>query len=155
MKILYGKAKEGYKMVGTRFDNPASGRIGALHVSGLLIERGLAKEVPSIYPEWDNESDSWKLDVGDAFTRHCRETGVEYYCFQNTHNNNVTCDLAPPYNEMSCDRVVDEQGQVFYLHLGRGSLKQVGKYYKRNNFKEWEQFVKEGIISSTEEHSEG
>ena len=60
-------------MVGTRFDNPESQRIGAIHISGMLINRELALKTPSIYPGWDEASGTWTLDVGDAFTRYFRE----------------------------------------------------------------------------------
>ena len=150
MKILYDKAKIGYKMVGTRFDNPESERIGALHISGLLIERNLALKVPSIYPEWDKDSKTWKLDVGDAYTRYCRENNIKYYCFRNTHNKNINFPLQEPYGQMTYDRVVDDDGNVFYMHLGRGSLKQSLKYYKKNNFNDWASFIKNKIILGDE-----
>jgi len=146
MKTLYSKVEEGCKMVGTRFDNPESQRIGALHQSGLLINREVALNVPSIYPEWDEESSSWKLDVGDAFTRYCRQNNLEYFCFRNTHNRNVDIELPTPYNEMTFDRVIDSDGNVIYMHLGRGSMKQSNRYYGKNNIEQWKNFLEGEIL---------
>ena len=141
MTTLYKKVEEGFEMVGTRFDNPESQRIGALHPSGLLINRKLAQKVPSIYPEWDEESRTYKLDVGDAFTRYFRENNLKYYCFCNTFNRNVNTTLPDPYNEVTFDRVVDSDDNVIYMHLGRGSMKQSNRYYGKNNIEQWRAFL--------------
>jgi len=149
MNSIYDKIKEGYEMVGTRFDNPESQRIGALHISGMLINRELALKTPSIYPEWDDETKSWKLDVGDAFTRYFRQNNLKYFCFRNTHNRNVDVELPYPYNEVPFDRVIDDNNNIIYMHLGRGSLKENSLYWKRNNIDDWKNFIDQEILGDT------
>ena len=147
MNSIYDKAKEGYEMVGTRFDNPESQRIGAIHISGMLLNRELALKTPSIYPEWDNETNSWKLDVGDAFTRYFRQNDLKYFCFRNTHNRNVDFELPFPYNQVTFDRVVDDDNSVIYMHLGRGSLKENFGHTKRGkNISDWKSFIDREIL---------
>ena len=147
MNSLYDKTKEGYEMVGTRFDNPENQRIGAIHISGMLINRELALKTPSIYPAWDNASGTWKLDVGDAFTKYFRDNDLKYYCFRNTHNKNVNIELPHPYDKVTFDRVLDDENNVIYMHLGRGSLKEhayIGG--PKNNISGWEYFIKHEVL---------
>jgi len=147
MDSIYNKIQEGYEMVGTRFDNPESQRIGAIHASGMLINTGLALKTPSVYPEWDEETRSWKLDVGDAFTRYFRQNDLKYFCFRNTHNRNVDFELSSPYNQVTFDRVVDDDNNVIYMHLGRGSLKENFGHTKRGkNISDWKNFIDREIL---------
>lgn len=141
MHLMFEKVEQGCEMVALRFDNPENERIGALHVSGLLINREIANKV-SPYPEWCDDSQSWKLDVGDAYTRHFRDNDLKYYCFRNTHNKNINeKSLQKPYDCVTFDRAVDDNNNVIYMHLGRGSLKEAGHYYKKNNIGQWCDFI--------------
>jgi hypothetical protein len=148
MDSLYEKTKEGYEMVGTRFDNPQNERIGAIHISGMLLNRELALRTPSIFPEWNEETDSWKLDVGDSFTRFFRENNLKYFCFRNTHNKNVDVEIPSPFDGVTFDRVFNDDDEVIYMHLGRGSLKE--NAYRasssRNNIVDWEEFINKEIL---------
>ena len=61
-------------------------------------------------------------------------------------NKNVDIDLPAPYNDVTFDRVIDSDGNVIYMHLGRGSMKQSDRYYGRNNIEQWKNFLEEEIL---------
>lgn len=141
MNLLYNKTQEDYEMIGTRFDNT---RIGALHQSGILINRTLALKVPSVYPRIENGKVA--LDVGDSLTEYFRENDLRYFCFRNTHNKNVNVELQDPYENVTYDRVVNDNNEVIYMHLGRGSLKEgAAQYQRRGAINDWVNFVEANI----------
>ena len=143
MDFLHSKIQEGCSLVGTVLDNT---RIGAVHISGLLVKTEIAKEV-SCFPE-RNSSSEVILDVGDSYTRYCREKNLKYYCCRNTHNNNINEEeLQEPFNNFSVDRAVDDAGNVIFAHLGRGTLKQFNQYSKPNKiyFEDWLNFFENYI----------
>ena len=136
------KVNEGYKLVGTSVD---PGRIGAIHISGLLAETSLAKSV-SYFPE--RESGKIIHDVGDLLTKKCREEDISYFQFRNTFNEPSLVELLPePLKGFHVDRCLDGNNNVMFMHLGRGIEKQFGKYYKPNRiyFPQWVEFC-ENII---------
>ena len=66
---LVAKYDNGYRVVGTQFDNHPN-RIKALHISGLLTNFDLSKVVKYM-PHYQNGVQS--LDVGDELTQYCRQ----------------------------------------------------------------------------------
>jgi len=143
MTYLFSKLdKEGHFVVGTRRDNS---RMNALHISGILTTTELAKSV-SMFPVY-NEKKEQILDVGDDLTKHCIENNLKYFCCKSTENDN-TLICKPPFSFFSVDRTVNDDGEVIFLHLGRGTPKQLGAYAKPNRvyFDEWVDFVKENIL---------
>ena len=144
MKHLYSKIEEGYSIAGTVLDNI---RIEAVHISGLLIKSDIAKSVPS-WPVEEEQTSEVLLDVGDFYTKHCRKNGLQYYCCRNTHNNNVDNLNNKVYLDFSVDRAVDDNGNVIFLHLGRGIEKQLNLYYKPGKvyLEGWVNFINKHIL---------
>jgi len=142
MKFLYSKIEEGCAIAGTVADNS---RIGAVHISGLLIKSDLAKKVniDPVYDEYKNNI----IDVGDNWTQYCREENLYYYCCRNTHNNNVK-EVPEPYTNFQVDRAVDDDDNVIFLHLGRGTRKALGQYNQpgKTLHAGWIEFVEKEIL---------
>jgi len=122
---LEGKVDEGYQLVGMSHD---ASRIQAAHQSGLLVSTEILKEINTLpqLPE---------LDVGDALTQYCRDENIPYYVYPCTFNKTELNEVInEPYKSFgpTCgiDRTVDSSNNVMYMHLGRGTTKQQGRYFK-------------------------
>lgn len=123
------KIKEGYELIGTGIDGA---RINALHVSGLVISNNLLQAVNS-------KPHPPQLDVGDSYTKYCREKDIKHFCFRNTINDsNLVDKINEPYRSWGefcgVDRCVDENNNVIFLHFGRGTQKSFRAYHKENRF---------------------
>ena len=115
-------------------------RIKAMHVSGYLYDT-------VIYPHqtafWYPIQGKW--DVGDHYTHMLREAGMDYHVCKCTHNSP---ELEPrPEGDprvgfghaISTDCAMDDEGNVIYMHMGRGSAKSIGTYSKpgKTTHDEW------------------
>jgi len=145
MDFLYTKIQEGHSMAGTGIDN---GRINATHISGLLIKSDLAKQI-NLYPV-KNEKNEMILDVGDNWTKYCRDEGLSIYNCKNTQNGNIE-NLPELYTTFQVARAVDDSGNVIFLHLGRGSIKNLGVYNRpgKTTTAEWSRFINKNILGGT------
>tara|TARA_Y100000034_G_scaffold128819_1_gene184140 strand:+ start:203 stop:973 length:771 start_codon:yes stop_codon:yes gene_type:complete len=146
MAHLYSKIEEGYSIAGTVLDNA---RIKAVHISGLLTKSNIAKNI-SPWPIESEQVSEVLLDVGDMYTKHCRENSLQYYCCKNTQNNNVSSIEDKVFLDFSVDRAVDDGGNVIFLHLGRGVEKQFNRYYKPDKiyFQDWVNFVEKEVLGA-------
>ena len=146
MNFLHSKIKEGNSIAGTVLD---PSRINAVHISGLLTYTSLAKSV-SMFPKYKNGSRSATethgkseqvFDVGDEMTQYCRDTGLKYFCCRNTFIQPELIDIIKEekYAKFNVDRALDDYNNVIFMHLGRGTLKTAGTYYKTNRvmLNEW------------------
>ena len=89
------------------------------------------------------------MDVGDTYTKHCRENGLNCFCCRNVENNNINPkELKEPFQNFQVDRAVNDHGEVIYMHLGRGIAKQDGNYYKKNRIfvPDWKAFIETNIL---------
>ena len=122
-------------------------RINALHISGVLVKTDIAKKV-DMYPVY-NEGEQL-LDVGDSITQYIRDNNLNYFYCRNTHNNESYIDLCSDiYKSLQfVDRALDDDNNVIFLHLGRGSLKTLGTYWKANRatLDDWGEFVENNIL---------
>lgn len=136
---------ENYSAAGYVLDNA---RINALHISGILVPTIIAKSV-SMFPVYKDGKQI--LDVGDIITQYCRENELKYFCCRNTHNNELhieNCgELFRTLNGV--DRALDSDDNVVFLHLGRGTPKTLGTYWKVNRLTigGWINFVESIILS--------
>jgi len=142
MSFLYSKIEEGCVIAGTVLDNV---RIKAVHISGMLIKSEIAKSV-----EFDPINDDYGnqiMDVGDNWTQYCKDNDLKYYCCNNTHNENVG-EIPEPYTNFHSDRAVDDDGNVIFLHLGRGTRKTLGEYSQpgKTLHVDWVEFVEREIL---------
>ena len=141
---LYGKIKEGYELIGTVLD-PA--RINAIHISGCLVTEEMADKV-SYCPLYSGETQV--LDVGDSLTVYCREHDIKHYCFENTFNSpELREKVNDDYRDFKVDRCLNDDGEVMFLHLGRGIPKTQKTYKKagRVDLKGWVDFCNREVLS--------
>jgi len=145
-KELFKKRDEGYRLIGTSRDNT---RASAVHISGLYVDIDLLKEV-DIMPLYEGHypNASMVLDVGDSLDVHCRENNLPVFCFSNTFNDESLIDsLSQPYKSFHVDRALDSDGNVMFMHLGRGVPKTFDVYNKPNRvyLSGWCQFYSEHL----------
>jgi len=118
-----------------------NGRINAMHVSGYMYDAALYnRDVADWYPV----RGGW--DVGDHYTQFLRDMGVDYHVCPCTHNDPTIVPKSDPTTAWSrpirSDRCLDDDGNVVYMHMGRGSLKSLGGYSQpgKTTHEEWVDF---------------
>ncbi len=122
---LENKGNEGFCVVGLSKDTI---RIGAAHASGLLVSTHILKDT-SVMPDLP------RLDVCDRLTEYCNDNTLPVSIFSNTYNDrSLVRELEGIYKDMgeACgvDRSISDDGEVIYMHLGRGTPKAHNKYFK-------------------------
>jgi hypothetical protein len=140
---IFKKYSEGNVLIGTVLD-PI--RIKAVHISGLIVKSDIAKKV-DYYPVYKNNIQI--MDVGDQLTKYCTDNNLKFFCFSNTFNKNVynIDNIDKKFKDFNVDRCVDGENVIF-LHLGRGTPKTNGTYYKENavTVDQWEKFCLNNIL---------
>jgi len=152
MRYLFNKVKkEGYSLCGFQHDEHPD-RIFAAHISGILTKTEIAKTV-SLRPS----SGSIPMDVGDSLTKYCRDNDLKYFICENTkidhlanpkinkwfdgtyienHRNGSDWyekNVPSPFKSSSSVKSFDDDLNVVWMHLGRGTPKARGNYSKANN----------------------
>jgi hypothetical protein len=114
MSYLMSKLDEGHDLAGLGKDNI---RINAIHVSGFLFKRSNFSSCPFLpdrFPE---------IDVGDQFT----ESATNPFCTRNSINDRSLLpqihEKYPEVKNIPGDKAIDEDGNLLYIHMGRGSTK--------------------------------
>lgn len=108
--------------VGVRQD---ATRVRALHMSGFLFDFSLFAPLRMSFlpnlPTWD---------VGDLVTVRLREGGYVCLVCPNTFNEPELAQsegVARSWaSDLHCDRAVDDSGEIFFVHLGRGTSQLAG-----------------------------
>jgi len=124
-------------------------RVKALHIGGMLIDFTLfGKLKMSFMPNMRRERhpEMPEYDVGDQITLKLLENNYEIFVFKNTFNNPELIEDIPdsnPLRHLWADRCFDDEGHVFYIHMGRGSPKAFGAYHTKGKTypKEWVEFA--------------
>jgi hypothetical protein len=118
-----------------------NGRINAMHVSGYLYDAGLyTREVADWYPV----RGGW--DVGDHYTQFLRDSALTYHLCPCTHNDPELVPVNDPTvvwtRPIRADRCLDDEGNVLYMHMGRGSFKSIGGYSQpgKTTHEDWVEF---------------
>ena len=125
-------------------------RIKALHVSALLINNDwLLASGESFMPNMHQERypDRPIYDVGDGLTWRLRAENQQEVILPNTQNNPELIDTIPKlhhFKRMSTSpRVFDREGNIIFMHLGRGTVKASGLYQQKEKFtaQEWIELI--------------
>ncbi|MDR2051740.1 MAG: methyltransferase domain-containing protein [Deltaproteobacteria bacterium] len=118
LEYLLSKFSEKIRAVGVREDKVRVPE-GILHVLGYIIDFQLFKELKlDFYPRLPG------YDAGDLAIHALRQAGYEYFAAPNTMwRPELAATLPEPYSGLGFDRALDDAGDVFFMHLGRGSLK--------------------------------
>jgi hypothetical protein len=145
LSYLLSKFDNKVKVVGTRLDKKRVSE-GVAHVLGMMIDFQMIREEKiSFLPQLPN------LDTGDAVSVRARELGYEVY---STPNSLWDVDalgklsLQNVYQQVTFDRSVDDTGDVFFMHLGRGVLKSTGYVVSKDKSKEtWFEFIESNVFN--------
>lgn len=101
-------------------------RVNAMHCSGYLCDLQLVRDVGlSFLPHLP------LYDVGDGITIGIRRLGLDYYVCANTFNRPDTVEWIAsdhPLRDVYCSRTFDDERNVIFAHLGRGTAKAAGQY---------------------------
>lgn len=124
-------------------------RVGAMHVSGLLLDFQLFRPLQmSFMPNLPI------YDVGDLITIKLRENEYSYYECRNTFIDSQLVSLideANPIRGLYSDRAFDDAGNVIYMHLGRGTPKSTGDYKTpgKTTASDWIRFANEILFQDS------
>jgi hypothetical protein len=138
MKFLQSKIEQGYAGAGVRMDK---GRVpdGVLHILGCMFDYQLFNQLHlDFFPELP------KYDVGDRVTTKLREKGYPVFACQNTLWMPELIEKIPassPFRYLHVDRSFDDNGNVIFLHLGRGVQKSVGSESFKTSANDWIKFA--------------
>jgi len=132
--FLTSKLTGNVAAAGVRMDKTRTTE-GVLHVLGYIVDFQLFQKLgldffPSL-PE---------LDVGDRVTKALRQAGYDVFACRNTLWEPDLVELIPagsPLRDLHVDRSFDDDGNVIFLHLGRGLRKSSGEHRKGTNLEEW------------------
>lgn len=143
LTFLQSKLRDGVAAAGVRMDKARTPE-GVPHVLGCLLDFQLFQQLhldflPQL-PEYD---------VGDRATAALRETGRAMFACRNTLWDPLLVESIPPSSplrHLNVDRAFDDDGDVIFLHLGRGVRKSSGEYSKGVTPEEWIRFAYEHLL---------
>ncbi len=157
LSFLMSKIDEHVKLAAFRKD---TARIHALHIGGMLIDYDTYKTCKmSFLPNMRRERhpDLPEYDVGDQLTIKVQEAGYGTFVSRNSFNSpELGNDLAEddPLRQVNVDKCFDDEGNIFFMHLGRGIPRSISSFDKSGKMsaQEWISFIEEHILlKSTKE----
>jgi hypothetical protein len=147
---LKNKVKEGCSLIGVNYD-AHPGRIAAAFCSGYLVETEILKKA-SMLPKLP------KYDTTDLVTKYCRDNNKKIHIFNNTYNKpEMNSLINQPFKSWgpNCgiDRCLDSNNQIMYMHLGRGTTKKQGTYYKQGKklYSDWIEICEQILSAELDE----
>lgn len=144
LSFLQSKLDEKVKGAGVRMDTARTPE-GVLHVLGYLVDlqvfRRLGLDFLPQLPQYD---------VGDRVTVALRDSGYDVFACPNTLWEPQLVEAMPlsfPLGHLHVDRSLDDDGNVVFLHLGRGIRKSSGAHRIGTTAEEWIRFAEEHLLS--------
>jgi SAM-dependent methyltransferase len=139
LRYLLSKFDDRVRAVGVREDRNRV-KEGILHVLGYLIDFQLFKKLElDFFPELP------AFDVGDRAIVGLKQAGYRYFATPNSiWDRSVVDRLSPdsPFRDFGVDRSVADDGEVIFMHLGRGVYKSTGQFRSTDkSIAAWEGFV--------------
>jgi hypothetical protein len=139
LPYLLSKMNGDVKAAGVRMDRTRV-KEGILHVLGYLIDFQIFKELKlDFYPKLPGH------DVGDMAMVKLREAGYQLFAAPNTLWDKTLIERIPddsPFKTLNVDRSFDDNGDVFFLHLGRGVEKaKEDREDGGEDVRRWEEFI--------------
>lgn len=129
--------------VGVRLD---TARVRTLHVLGMMFDFTLFRPLRMTFAH-----DMPRHDVGDGISLALQAAGHELWATPNTlHDPSLVERLPPdsPHRHLHVDRSLDDDGQVIFMHLGRGIVKSEGACFEqRTTPGEWLRFAREVVLA--------
>jgi hypothetical protein len=136
------KIDQGFAAAGVRLDRIRD-PLGILHILGCMINFRLFRSL-----ELDFLPDLPKHDVGDLISVKFRQNKYNLFACRNTLHEPNLVDLIShhsPIRNLQVDRSFDDDGNVVFLHLGRGIRKSVNENILGTTPVEWVAFS-EGFL---------
>ena len=117
---------------------------GVLHVLGYVVDFQLFKRLGlDFFPDLP------QLDTGDKITTGLRQAGYKVFACPNTVWEPELAARIPPSSPLSgidVDRAFDDEGNVIFLHLGRGLRKTTGEHKRGFAVEEWIQVITDSLL---------
>ncbi len=143
LSYLRSKIRDRVAAAGVRMDRTRTPD-GVLHVLGYMVDFQLFKKLAlNFLPDLPN------LDVGDRVTLTLRDAGYEVVACHNTlwePHLAANIPASSPLSQFHVDRSFDDDGNVIFLHLGRGVRKSLGVHRKGTTADEWIKMVSERLL---------
>ncbi len=134
LSFLRSKIAGNVRAAGVRLDKTRTPE-GVLHVLGYMVDfREFKRLNLDFFPELPD------LDVGDRVTIKLREAGYQVFSCSNTVWQPELASRIPsssPFRELHVDRAFDDEGNLIFLHLGRGVRRSSGLHSKGTTAEEW------------------
>ena len=127
LSFLRSKIAGNVRAAGVRLDKTRTPE-GVLHVLGYMVDFVEFNRLNlDFFPELPG------LDVGDRVTIRLREAGYQVFACPNTVWQPQLASRIPsssPFRELHVDRAFDDEGNLIFLHLGRGVRRSSGLHSK-------------------------
>lgn len=146
LSFLRSKLGQGTASAGVRMDRRRTPE-GILHILGYLVDFQLFRKFNlDFLPQLP------RYDVGDRVIIALRDAGYDVFACPNTLWEPQLVERIPlssPLRHLCVDRSFDDDGNVIFLHLGRGVRKSTGNYDdpKKTTPEEWIAFAEEHLLS--------
>jgi len=144
LSFLQSKLGDGIGAAGVRMDRGRTPE-GVLHVLGCLVDFQLFSQLNlDFLPQLPH------YDVGDRVTVALQEAGYDVFACRNTLWEPQLVEGIPsssPLRHLYMDRSFDDDGNVIFLHLGRGVRKSSGNHTRGTTPEEWIRFAEEHLLS--------
>lgn len=121
LSYLVGRLDDRVRCVGVRLDTM---RVRTVHVLGMLFDFSLFRSLGLTFAH-----DMPHHDTGDGISLSLERSGYGIWACPNSLWEPELVDSLPvdsPFRGIKVDRSFDDNGQVIFLHLGRGVLKSQG-----------------------------
>ena len=144
LSFLRSKLNEGVRGAGVRMDKARTPE-GVLHILGCLVDFQLFRSL-----ELDFLPRLPQFDVGDRVTVGLREAGYQVFACSNTLWEPKLVETVPassPLRKLRVDRSFDDNGNVIFLHLGRGVRKSSANQAAETTPEEWIRFAEGQLLS--------
>jgi hypothetical protein len=146
LRFLLSKIDETTKAAGMLL-HPGRGHSGTLHSMAYIVDFHLFKELGV-----DFLPDLPLLDDGDKTTVMLQAAGYKVFAARNTLFNpelvQALTSRDAVFRELHVDRAFDDEGNVIFLHLGRGVRKTKYRHHKGTSAQAWLRFAREFVLVS-------
>ena len=142
LSFLLSKMGGRTKAAGVRMDRARTAD-GVLHVLGYIVDfrvfQSMGLDFLPQLPEYD---------VGDRVTVELRRAGYEVFACRNTLWEPQLADAirSDPFRKLHVDRSFDDEGNVIFLHLGRGVRRTTGLHTVGVDGREWIRFAENHLL---------
>lgn len=144
LSYLVSKLGNGVAAAGVRMDRARTAD-GVLHVLGYIVDFQLFCQLSlNFFPQLP------QYDVGDTVSVNFRKAGYGIFACANTLWQPELTEKIPPQSPLrtlNVDRSFNDDGEVIFLHLGRGVRKSSSDVVKGVTVEEWISFADEYVLS--------